>query len=104
MNTMTRLAPEVSPPAGAAYVGPWDDDQPMPSRSFFGSPRGIGGRGIVVGTAGHQWADGSIESAASIDVIGLLDGLTGDQARELASALLQAADEVDAWRTRGPLP
>lgn len=99
-STITRLAPEVPLPAGAAHVAPWEHDQPMPSRPFFGVPRGISGRTIVVGTAGHQWADGSIESVASIEIIGHLHGLNSDQARELASALLQAADEVDGWVAR----
>jgi hypothetical protein len=72
----------------------------MASRPFFGVPRGISGRTLVVGTAGHQFADGSVESPASVDVIGVLQGLSSDQARELASALLRAADEVDGWLAR----
>lgn len=104
MTAMTSIiagpASEVPLPNGVDHVAPWEPDQPMPSRPFFGAPRGINGRTIVVGTAGHQWADGTIEAVASIEVIGHLHGLSGDQARELASALLQAADEVDAWLAR----
>jgi|ERR1700712_485700 hypothetical protein len=99
-GTIARPALEVPPPTGAAHVASWEQDQPMPSRSFFGVPRGVSGRTTVVGTAGHQWADGSIESGASIDIIGLRDGLSSGQARELASALLEAADEVDEWLSR----
>jgi hypothetical protein len=103
-STITRPAPEVAVPAGAAHVAAWEHDQPIPSRAFFGVPRGISGRTIVVGTSGHQWADGSIESVPSIEIIGDLHGLNGDQARDLASALLQAAEEIDRWvahRIRG---
>lgn len=99
-TTIARPAPDVPVPVGAAHVASWEHDQPMASRPFFGLPRGINGRTIVVGTAGHQWADGSIESGASIEIIGRLQCLTSDQARELAAALLQAADEVDVWFAR----
>ncbi|TPG37150.1 hypothetical protein [Mycolicibacterium hodleri] len=99
-STITRIAPEAPMPVGAAHAAAWEDDQPMPSRPFFGVPRGIAGRTIVVGASGHQWADGSIESVASIEIVGHLHGLNSDQARELASILLQAADEVDGWVAR----
>jgi hypothetical protein len=99
-STITRPAPEPPVPVGAALVAAWEYDQPMPSRPFFGVPRSISGRTIVVGATGHQWADGSIDSVASIEIIGHLHGLTSDQARELASALLQAADELDGWVAR----
>ena len=99
-STMTRPVAEAPMPVGAAHVAAWEDDQPMPSRCFFGVPRGVTGRTIVVGAAGHQWADGSVESVASIEIVGHLHGLTSDQARELASILLQAADEADGWVAR----
>jgi hypothetical protein len=99
-RTIIRPAPEVPAPAGAAHVGAWECDQPIPSRAFFGVPRGISGRTIVVGSAGHQWADGSIESVPTIGIIGDLHGLNGDQARDLASALQQAAEETDGWVAR----
>ena len=98
--TVTRPATEAPVPVGAALVAAWEHDQPMPSRSVFGVPRGITGRTIVVGAAGHQWADGSIASVASIEIIGRLDALSSDQARELASALQFAADEADGWVAR----
>lgn len=95
--TVTRPAPEAPVPVGAALVAAWEHDQPMPSRSFFGLPRGITGRTIIVGAVGHQWADGSIEPVASIEIIGHLDTLNSEQARQLASALQLAADEADGW-------
>ena len=98
MTTTTDTpACEVTKPAGADYVAPWQYDLPIPSRPFFGKARGITGRTIVVGTSGHQWADGSVASTATIEIIGRPDGLASGQARELAAALLQAADEVDGW-------
>jgi hypothetical protein len=96
-STIARSAPEVPMPAGAAHVAAWQNDRPIPSRPFFGIPRSVRGRTIVVGTAGHQWADGSIDSNATIEIIGCLHGLDSDQARDLASALLQAAEERDGW-------
>jgi hypothetical protein len=88
MTTTIIYADDVPPPAGAVHVAPWEHDQPMAPRPFFGAPRGISGRAVVVG---HQWVDGSVESVATVEIIGHLEGLTCGQAREVASALLQVA-------------
>ncbi|MCV7382194.1 hypothetical protein H7K38_26625 [Mycobacterium alsense] len=45
-----------------------------------------------------QNADGSLDEFG-VYVVGD-DWLTGDQARELAAALLEAAAELDGWATR----
>jgi hypothetical protein len=46
-----------------------------------------------------QYKDGSVEDVEAV-VVGTDDGLNSDQARELADALLEAADEVDRWAGR----
>ena len=79
----------------------WDNE----FRIFHGADRivlGAAGEKISeVRTGGIQLPDGSIdtrECPPSIDVYVLTDdGLTSDQARELAAALLEAAAELDRW-------
>jgi hypothetical protein len=100
-SSIIESAREAPLPVGAAFGAPWEPDESMASRPFFGVPRAISGSTIVVGTVGHQWSDGSIEPVAGIEVIGLLRCLNSDQARELGLALLEAADEVDGWAQQG---
>jgi len=45
---------------------------------------------------GTQWSDGRIERRISVDD----DDLTVEQARQVAAALVEAADEVDRWAQR----
>ena len=83
---------------GAVRVGGWDDDGAggMPSRSVLWTENDGS-----VAVDGAKWADGSADAAVSV-CSG--DGAQFDatQARELAAALLEAADGLDAVPLRLP--
>jgi hypothetical protein len=100
----TRNTPDVPLPAGAKDDGIWENDDPQPYRVVYGVPRGVDGQDLVLQTSALQYADGSINTTddpprVSLD-IHYDDGLTSDQARDLAAALIEAADEVGGWVAR----
>ena len=73
----------------------------------FGPEHGVTDHNVVVHTAAVQFADGSIDNrpdrpidAPHVMVVGHADTLNSGQARELAAALLEAADELEVWTTR----
>ena len=81
-------------PAGARLFGPRDTDG---SRMFVGVDRpvaAVNADEIGVHSSGWQLADGSIEETG-VFVRDLF--LEADEARGLASALLEAAAEADRW-------
>jgi hypothetical protein len=96
----TNLLANIPTPAGAGHVGEWIDlDTPTPFRFFEGSRRLVErpDRGNAdVWIIGVQHADGA---ARDIDVVLRMpyhdESLTVVQARQLAAALLAAADEAD---------
>jgi hypothetical protein len=97
-------------PPGAVFADDWEDDEPQPYRIIMGADRGpvVGNYGdqVRVWTGAAQLADGSVDDGSQIqqpcvhisnrntDCIG---GLTAAQARQLARALIAAADEIDRW-------
>jgi hypothetical protein len=90
-------------PAGAT-PDIWQDDTPQPSRVVHGVCRAIEGRDdVLVGTTAIQFADGSVDDGSRVEsphvyVETCADrGLTAAQARELAAAILECANEVDGW-------
>ncbi len=102
---MTRTAhtiPDAPIPAGAIDVADWYDLHAEPARYFTGKlrviPRDNRDHDTLVLVDGTQWANGRIERLISVDD----DNLTVGQARQLAAALLEAADEVD--RPTGTAP
>jgi hypothetical protein len=104
-TTTTTPHAHVALPAGAAAVDDWTPDHPQPYRIIFGVNRRITGHAAKGGTSAVQWADGSVDDgrveAPSVYVHGLGETtLNSDQARELASVLLEAAAEVDGWAAR----
>lgn len=92
-------------PPGADMACLWEGDPAY--RTVFGVDRTVTDSTARVYTAAIQLADGSLDDG-SIEAPGLYvcdgerDGLhlNSDQARELASVLLQAAAELDGWVTR----
>jgi hypothetical protein len=104
-NLGAKLIGGVAPPAGASYVGDWDDARfgvDAALRYFRGSKRVIGrggnlGKDITVATDGLQYADGRInrEITTALGDYEALDPLTSEQARQLAAALIAASDEID---------
>ena len=98
MTTTTTPFHDVPLPVGAISV----DYDPRDStyRIIFGSTRAVTDCAVKVWWAAIQLADGSIDDgshgeAPMIHVQGASDGMNSDQARELASVLLEAAAEVD---------
>jgi len=92
----------IAPPAGVASVDVWEADDPQPYRLIFGATREIADGTAWVSTSAVQWADGSIDTDGRIEephiaVVDNNDLLSSKQARELAAALLEAADELDEW-------
>jgi hypothetical protein len=101
----TNPYPDITPPAGAARVDDWQPDEPQPYRVVIGPDRTVTDHKLRVSTNVVQLADGSIDDGAieapHVYVLGEDCGpLNSDQARELASVLMEAAAEVDGWAAR----
>jgi hypothetical protein len=100
----TDLPPDVPHPAGATHVADWYDvDGPDAARCFTGSEwavdRGQHSPDLLVQIDGTQYRDGK-----AVRFISVMEGqyerlteLSGARARQLARALIAAADEVDRW-------
>ena len=88
--------PNVTPPADIENVGGWDLDG---YRDIFGFDRTVTDHRVRVYAFGSQASDGRIYDPTVQLAEGEDDGpgLNSDQARELAAALLQIADEIDGW-------
>jgi hypothetical protein len=92
-------------PAGATRVGDWEPAQrtgyPGPIRYFHGTRRTVEGgyrEDIEIQIEGIQHSDG--RAGRAIRVSGVRDVLSIADARQLARALMAAADEVDGWVQR----
>src|SRR5262245_29578328 len=99
-HTMTTTHPTIHPdipiPAGAVHVyGRYDTDTPTPARYFRGSSwlieRDNRATHIRLQVDGTQHQDGTVTRSVVLDD----DDLTPQQARQLARALIAAADEVE---------
>ncbi|AFM16999.1 hypothetical protein Mycch_2216 [Mycolicibacterium chubuense NBB4] len=102
----TSIPDSVALPPGAYTQDTWQAAEPQPYRIILGGDRTIAGHRAVVSPSAVQWADGSVDDgrteAPHVYAFNLEESnpLTTDQARELAAALLAAADEVDGWVAR----
>jgi hypothetical protein len=102
METITPL-PDVPLPAGAEFGDEWDPDDLH--RVVVGAERHVTDTDVVAWTSAIQFADGSIDDGSrsqspQVNLGGNDDELNSDQARELATALLEAASEIDGWAGR----
>jgi hypothetical protein len=90
---------DVPLPTGVAAVDDWRPNDPLPYRVVLGAGRGVTDHKVRVQTSAIQFADGRIDApTATISGAGHNgSGLNSDQARELASALIKAAAELDGW-------
>lgn len=84
-------------PADAVDVYPWyqDPHSDKVARSFTGTRRNVDlapGYTVLVDVSGVQSDDGRVERLIGVK---RADGLTPAKARELAAALVAAADEAD---------
>lgn len=103
--TTTALSPAISPPPGTDFACPWEGDPPH--RTVFGVDRTITDSDARVYAAAIQLADGTVDDGTiEPPCLYVCDGerdgihLNSDQARELAAALLQTANEIDGWVNR----
>jgi len=111
MTATTDARPDVPLPAGAVADDDawafWDNE----CRFFRGADRVVlnGAAEVIaeVRTSGMQLPDGSIDNGEDeprIDIHTYIgEGLTSAQSRELASILLEAAAEIDAWAEDFPI-
>jgi hypothetical protein len=96
--------PDISPPAGASGAGDWGDEW----RIIYGKRHEIGP--LVIAAWACQQHDGSIEGNSGHDVfVDEMDehgyqcerlNLSVAEARQVAQALLTAADTADGWVAR----
>ena len=101
----TTTIPDVPIPA-SARPDAWQDDAPQPYRVLLGEVRGIDGVDIdrvSVQPTAVQFSDGRVDDGSVHEPPHVYlgdDGLSCAQARALAAALIEAADEVDRWAMR----
>lgn len=85
-------------PAGANRVGAWQqwDEDGSHSRLWFGFSQSVSISSGVFSAAvtGTQWSDGRLTRGVVLH--GDDDSMTANEARQLAGALVAAADELDA--------
>ncbi len=108
-TTTTNPYPNIAPPAGAEAMCDWADwDNEF--RFVFSKTR-ADGTNFVLWPCAAQLPDGSIDTEATVtndpphvDINELVDGRLHERmrvdlkdARKLAQALLEAADELDRW-------
>ncbi|VBA38040.1 hypothetical protein LAUMK13_01931 [Mycobacterium innocens] len=99
--------PDVPLPPGVVYADLWEDtNTDRPWRVVNSATRGVEGKSdIQVWVAAVQYADGSLDQDDAIDrasvwIDACQEALSARQARELADALLAAADELEGWAAR----
>jgi hypothetical protein len=102
---MTTTISDVPVPSDAR-PDTWQDDSPQPYRVVFGELRAIDGihvdRVSVQGTA-IQFPDGRVDDGSQHEPPQVYLGdeaLSVAQARALAAALVEAADEADGWAAK----
>jgi hypothetical protein len=92
--------PDVPLPAGAAFADIWEGTDPK--RVIMGPDRGVTDSDVRIWTTAIQRTDGGIDSEPEPPQVHIeadtdRSGLSSDQARELAAALLEAAAQLDGW-------
>lgn len=103
-STQPDLAGEVSPPAGAD-ADTWQLNNGQSHRTIYGAARGVADRpDISLSPAAVQFADGTVDNGDKVEPPVLYvefdseRGLTAGQARALATALVDAAADLDRWQ------
>ena len=107
-STQPDLAGEVTPPAGAQGDA-WQLNNGKSYRTIYGTARGVADRpDISLSPAAVQFADGTVDNGDQIEPPVLYvefdseRGLTAVQARALATALVNAAAQLDRWQWSVP--
>lgn len=89
-------------PSGTTTIDGWQDDEGRRYRVIGGQDHRVDGVEGRIGTTAVQWDDGSIDVTQNDGPtvwlgIGSPEGIRPATARQLAYALLAAADEADGW-------
>lgn len=94
-NLEQSLHADVPPPAHAVEVEPWRKTAAgVRCRSYKSAETGIAGLGITIEIRGSQYTDGRVDGSLGVSGEGLAD-LDAAAARQLAAALLTAADRLE---------
>lgn len=111
MTTTTPEPTDVPTPPGVTHIDGWYAED-RPYRFLYGRTRTVArpaGNGsvvkpdVLVGAIAAQLADGAIDDGSVIDSPKVFvelrgdDALTTAQARQVARALMAAADDLDGW-------
>jgi hypothetical protein len=100
---MTTTQPPALPAGATAEPNEWLEGRAQPYRIIYARDRRITDHRRALSPSALQWDDGTIDGGnvepPGIYVYGLDESapLKSDQARELATALLETADEIDGW-------
>lgn len=97
-NITTNELTRVPAPAGAERIGAWCDElKATPFRYFEGKRHHVerGDRPVVVYIDGIQRCDGTVDCGVVVHELRFDDPITAAQARQIARALIAAADVVD---------
>jgi hypothetical protein len=111
MTTQTNSYPNIVPPVGAETLCEWADWGN--EYRFVTNDHRVEGTNIVLSPCAAQLPDGSIDTEATVasdpphvTIYEITNGHTWERmrvdltdARKLAQALLDAADEIDRWAT-----
>lgn len=101
MTIESITTPDVALPPDTVSLDGWQGNE---YRVISGPDRRVPGVDGIVGTSAVQYADGSIDQSEVdsprvwTDITG---ALTAQQARQIAGALVAAADEIDGWADAG---
>jgi len=110
MTTARNIKPaaEVGVPE-AAQADPWQDDSGQRFRVIYGPTRSIADRpDVILFPSAVQLGDGTVDNGEKMEppvlYVALQEerGLTAVQARALATALVNAAAQLDRWQWSVP--
>lgn len=92
-------------PAGIEFADPWEpaDGEFPPYRIVHGSDCHVTDHSLRISTTAVQWVDGTIDDGSTDECPKVWlenEGFNSDQARELASLLLEMAAQIDGWVQR----
>jgi hypothetical protein len=100
-NLLAAMIGPVPLPGGTESSNPWEEHDPSPYRVIWGRRRAVHSRDddeVIIQTSAIQFSDGGVDdgTVAESPAVHINNcALTSWQARELAAALIEGADEAD---------